>query len=152
MTRRNLPSRIRGVAAVEMAILLVPLVLLTFGMTEMGRAVYYYNSLLKSTRDAARYLSMVSPEEGAPAARCLAVYGRTTCTDADTPLVPGLNRSMVATVYTHAVPSKLGEDAYGSVDVVTVSITGFPYHPLVPLPLDDFIFGTISTTMRQAVT
>lgn len=47
----------RGVAAVEFGILLIPLVLLAFGITEYGRAMYQYNALGKSVRSAARYLS-----------------------------------------------------------------------------------------------
>ena len=150
MKRPTLPSRLRGVAAVELAILLVPLVLLTFGMTEIGRAVYYYNSLLKSTRDASRYLSMTAGTSGDAEARCLAVYGSTTC--GEVPLVPGLTPAMVHIEHLPAVPSQLGGVSYGSVDLVRVSITEFPYHSIVPLVVDDFVFAPIATTMRQAVT
>ena len=43
-----LASRQRGVAAVELAVLLTPLVLMLFGATELGRAVYTYNVALNS--------------------------------------------------------------------------------------------------------
>ena len=63
----------RGVAAVEFALLLTPLVLMVFGTTELGRAIYTYNTLDKTVRDAARHLSQHGP--GDPViqteARCL---------------------------------------------------------------------------------
>lgn len=137
----------KGAAAIEMAILLVPLVVLTFGMTEMGRALYYYNTLLKSTRDAARYLSMQSRGNGHAVAKCLAVHGNTGCTGA--PLVPGLATTMVTVEEEAAVAT-----GSGSIDLVRVSITAYPFTTLMPQlwpgPAGNFTFGTVSTTMRQA--
>lgn len=46
-----------GVAAVEFAILLIPLLLIVAGIIEFGRAFWYYDALVKSTRDGARFLS-----------------------------------------------------------------------------------------------
>ena len=51
----------RGVAIVEFALILPFLLLLTFITTEFGRAIYQYNTLTKSVRDAARYLSIQMP-------------------------------------------------------------------------------------------
>jgi hypothetical protein len=47
----------RGVAAIELAILLPLLVLIFTGMIEYGRLMWHYDVLAKATRDAARYLS-----------------------------------------------------------------------------------------------
>ena len=45
----------QGVAAVEFAILLTfVLVPIVFGITEFGRALYYYNTLVKATREIGR--------------------------------------------------------------------------------------------------
>ncbi|TXD79146.1 hypothetical protein FUT87_20930 [Mitsuaria sp. TWR114] len=70
-----------GVAAVELALLMSPLLLLVFGASELGRAVFSYNMLDKSVRDAARHLSQHGPGDAtiATEARCLAVYGTTDC-------------------------------------------------------------------------
>ena len=46
-----------GLAMVEMVIVSPLLLLLIFGVAEMGRAFYQYNTLTKSVRDGARYLS-----------------------------------------------------------------------------------------------
>ena len=46
-----------GVALVEFALVLPLLLILTFITTEFGRALYQYNTIAKSLRDASRYLS-----------------------------------------------------------------------------------------------
>lgn len=133
---------IRGVAALEFAVLLIPLVILTFGMTELGRAFHYYNGLIKSTRDASRYLSMLSRGEGEVQARCLAVYGQTQC-DGEV-LVPGLTTDMVVISYESGV-----ETGHGAIDLVQVTISEFPFRSLVPMVIADMVFGPIASTMRQ---
>src|SRR5512142_2752935 len=97
----------RGAAAVEMAILLIPLVIMAFGMTELGRAFYYYNGLVSSTRDASRYLSMQPHGEGEAAALCLAVNGNPQCSGA--PVVPGLTTAMVHISYENDVDTGNGQ-------------------------------------------
>jgi Flp pilus assembly protein TadG len=141
-----LMRRQQGLAAVEMAILLIPLVIMTFGMTELGRALYYYNTLAKGTRDAARFLSMHARGDAEPEARCLAVYGRTTCTASDTDsLAPNARVGMVSISYEPAV-----ETGYGSIDLVKVTVSDYPFSSLVPMVVTSMVFGPIATTMRQA--
>lgn len=143
--------RIRGLAAIEMGILLVPLVVMFMGAAELGRAFHYYNGLLKSAREASRYVSQhggAGPLADAQA-RCLAVYGDVaTATDGacagTQPRVPGLTAGMVAVHHaTIAAPGK------GSIDVVTVTITGVPFTPIL-WPADALTrFGAIASTMRE---
>ncbi len=45
-------SRMRGVAAVEFALVLIPLIVLATGVAEFGRAIYQYETLTKATRNA----------------------------------------------------------------------------------------------------
>jgi Flp pilus assembly protein TadG len=52
-------SRQQGVAAVEFAVIMFVLFLIGAGVVEFGRAFWYYNAMLKGTRDAARYLTAV---------------------------------------------------------------------------------------------
>lgn len=139
----------RGVASVELGILIIPLVLLVFGTSEYGRAIYQYNSLLKSSRDAARYLSERGPGDDADVAtaKCLAVYGNEGCSGAA--LVPGLTTAMVSVCDSVSCPTTNIILAPGTVDLVTVSITGYPFTSLVPFIAPSISFNTISTTMRQ---
>jgi Flp pilus assembly protein TadG len=141
----------QGVAAVELAILVIPLLLLAFGITEFGRALYQYNALTKATRDATRFLS----EQGAGdagdvlTAQCMTVYGNKTCTG--NPLVPNLTAAMVSVCDMVSCPDTHLSQATGSgvINLVTVTISGYPFTSLVPGFVPSFGFGPISTTMRQ---
>jgi len=46
-----------GAAAVELAIVLIVLVVITFGITELGRMLYQENSLTKAVNIGARYIA-----------------------------------------------------------------------------------------------
>ncbi|PWB54692.1 MAG: hypothetical protein C3F18_06585 [Nitrosomonadales bacterium] len=48
----------KGAAIVEFAFLMVFLLLLTMGITEIGRAFWYYSAMQKAARDGARCLSL----------------------------------------------------------------------------------------------
>jgi Flp pilus assembly protein TadG len=151
----------RGVAAVELALLLTPLTLLVFGVAEFGRAIYQYDTLTKSVRDAARLLSQYNPAGSAypsAQAQCLAVYGNTGCTGSA--LAPGLTTSMVV-ICNPAGSSGCPGQTYlnvsvpngGSVNFVEVRISGFTFTSVVPLvpSLANLTFGPISATMRQVL-
>ena len=47
----------RGVAAVEFAIVIVLLLIIVTGIIEFGKTFWYYDALVKGTRDGARFLS-----------------------------------------------------------------------------------------------
>src|SRR2546426_4881806 len=47
----------RGAAAVEFALLIIPLLMIVTGIIEFDRPFWYYDALVKGTRDGARYLS-----------------------------------------------------------------------------------------------
>jgi Flp pilus assembly protein TadG len=61
MRLQRTPSRQRGAAAIEFALLALPLATLTFGITEFGRALHQFNTIAKSARDAVRYQSTGTP-------------------------------------------------------------------------------------------
>lgn len=141
---------VRGVAAVEFALLLTPLVLMLFGATEFGRAIYTYNTLDKSVRDAVRHLSQNGPGEAViqGQARCLAVFGNLGCTGS--PIAPGLTTAAVtlcdavACAGTHAAQPT----GSGAVNLVSVSINAYSYNSLVEFVMPDLNFNSISATMR----
>lgn len=142
-----------GVVAVEFAILLIPMVLIVFGITELGRAFYQYNTLVKATRDAARYKSVTNQGANEAEAKCLAVtgnYANTNGSCAGTPLVNGLNTNMVSISYATAIAT-----GSGSVNLVKVTINDpnateqFKFVSLVSFVIPDITFGPISTVMRS---
>ena len=147
------PPTQRGGAAIEFALLLLPLAALTFGVTECGRALYQYNTIAKSVRDAARYQSGTTPGSTL-AARCVALTGSpaagaNSCTD--TPLLPGLTLAHVTACDRVSCPANhnLQPTGRGVVDLVTITVTGYPFTSMVPFAMPSIDFGPISATMVQ---
>lgn len=135
----------RGVAIVEFALALPLLLLLTFTVTELGRALYQYNTLAKSVRDAARYLSMQQPGTHTAEARNLIVYGNTAGTG--TPLALGLTLAQVPT------PVWQTAGVNPVINTVTVRINGYQFQSMFSTAFG-YTFGTIpyadiTATMRS---
>ena len=143
-------SRQRGVAAVEFGLLLTPLVLMIFGTTELGRAIYSYNTLDKTVRDAARHLSQHGPGDAtiAAQAKCLAVYGTTDCSGSV--VAPGLTVGMVSLCDASLCPGTHANQTtgLGSINLVTVSIQSYAYTSVVHFVVPDMTFNNISVTLR----
>ncbi len=145
-----------GAAAVEFALLIIPMLVMVFGITEFGRAMYQYNTLVKLTRDATRYLTTQAAGAGVAAAQCLAVYGNSACTGPT--LLPGLTTAMVTECDASNCPGTHSAVATGAgaVNLVTVTISGYQFQSLVSFTIAGFdvglpniTFGGVSTTMRQ---
>jgi len=159
MKHTCLTKQQRGVAAVEFGILLIPMLLMLMGLMGYGRAIYQYNTLAKSVRDATRLLTTVAPGNGWPEARCLAVYGNLGCTG--NVLVPGLTTAMVSICDATNCPGThaLVQTGQGAVNLVTVEIQGFQFNPLIPsftiggltIGVPAMTFDPIGNTMRQAL-
>lgn len=143
-------SRQRGVAAVEFGLLLTPLVLMIFGTTELGRAIYSYNTLDKTVRDAARHLSQHGPGDAtiAAQAKCLAVYGTTDCSGSV--VAPGLTVGMVTLCDASLCPGTHANQTtgLGSINLVTVSIQSYSYTSVVNFVVPNMTFNNISVTLR----
>ena len=145
-------TRQSGVAIVEFALILPLLLLLTMITTEFGRAIYQYNTIVKSLRGAARYLSVQTPSTvltpntvAITEARNLVVFGNVSGTGSA--MVPGLTVGNVAT------PTWQTAGSDPLINTVTITVTGYTFHPLVT-----GVFGTtfgnisypdISATMRS---
>ena len=146
------PVRLKhsGVALVEFALILPLLLLLTFITTEYSRALFQYNILTKSVRDAARYLSVYNPGDATkfPIAKNLVVYGNPAGTG--TPLVIGLTTSLV--------PNPVWQTAGTApvINTVTIRITGYTFRPLFASAFGvsfanvngNIPFADVSATMR----
>lgn len=152
--------RMRGAITVEFALLLVPMLVLVFGVAEFGRALYQYNTLVKSVRTAARYLSQFSPadpdyDKAKAYAGCLVRYGNLTC--ADLPLAPGLapERGEAVVEIGHAIEAVEVEHVTVHLTFVEVSIKGYSFDFLLePRMLlggkASIQFGEIRASMRQS--
>jgi len=134
-----------GVALVEFALVLPLLLVMMCVTTEFGRAYYEYDTLTKSVREAARYLSVRAPSTDVDKAKNIIVYGNPD--GRGDPVVPGLSTANVP------APTWSTTGSYPALNTVTVSVTGYTYVPMVgsmfALPLNNIVFGTIQATMRS---
>ena len=146
-----------GVVAIELAIVLVPLTVLLFGITELGRAFYQYETIVKSTHSAARYLSVQTTGVGVPEATCLVVAGTTEPGTCASPLVPSLTTAMVAVHYIDGVstcPSGVVTGC-GAINLVVVCVNcaetaeKFQFISIARLFVPDITFGEIRAVMRR---
>lgn len=142
--RTAVTHRQGGAALIEFALIVPLLLLVTFITTEFGRAMYEYNLITKSTRDAVRYLSTQAQNTRTTEAANLIVYGNIAGTGS--PLARGLTLAMVqAPVWQTAGTNPL-------INTVTVRVANFQFKPLsntvFGLPFGPFNFGTITASMR----
>lgn len=163
--RKNSIRGQRGVAAVEFALVLTPLLIIAFGAVEYGRAIYHYNTLVKSTRSAVRWLSLVPATSVGYSsfidqAKCLAVYGNTNCSGK--PLAPSLAVSNIVvcdqTNWAGCAGTSLADykdvalSGGSSMNLVAVRISGYNYS-FLGLPLvttsSSLTFGNIQAVMYQ---
>jgi Flp pilus assembly protein TadG len=157
-------KRSRGVIAVELALVSIPLVMMSLAVFEYGRAMFVYNSLVKATRDGARYLSGFDPNDASnyPTTNAInrVVYGMHPVPSGTPALAQGLTTGLVTIcdrVNSTACPSEtflnVPAGASGTINLVKVQITGYTFVPLVPgvSGLLSVTFDPISTTMRQVL-
>lgn len=156
--KRNRFKRTQGVALVEFALVLPLLLVVTLLVTELGRALYQYNTLTKAVRDAARYLSMQEPTIKVTnpgrvlIARNLAVYGTPQPTLSTQPLALGLGLGNVP----DANITWATQGSSPLINTVTIRITGYSFRPILSsvfgIPFGDaqglIPYGPISATMR----
>lgn len=115
----------RGTQVIEFAIVFPTLILLFAGTTELGRLFYTYTSLAKATRAGARYLTNVQSVTGSTtAAKNVVLCGNPGgCGGTGQPAVilPNFTDANVV----------VSQSTVGTVKYVTVSITNYPYQPLI---------------------
>ncbi|MCB1926845.1 MAG: pilus assembly protein [Rhodocyclaceae bacterium] len=164
MPRRRflpLPGRLRGAAAVELALVSIPLVMLAVATIDFARAMFVYDQLAKAARDGARYLSFFDPTVAAEypttSARRRMLYGTASPSDTSRQIVPGLTESMIK-ICDRADASACPGETFaavatpsGSINLVKVEIQGYVFTPIFPglSRLTTVTFEPISATMRQ---
>jgi Flp pilus assembly protein TadG len=146
---------------VELGIVLIPLIVLVFGIAEFGRAIYQYNTLAKAVRDGVRYLTLYAPGNATAIASAtnLVVCGTTSACATNAVLVPGLTLGMVSVCDRVSCPDTHdlqdvplpGGGFTGQVNLVTMTVSGFQFNSLVPFVMPSITFGPISATMAQVL-
>jgi len=144
VSKKKVKNRQGGIALVEFALVLPLLLLMTFIVTEYSRALYQYNTLAKSVRDAARYLSSQDPGTHITEAKNLVVYGNPAGTG--TPLAIGLTASKVPD------PVWATRGSSPVINTVTISINGYAFTPIFAsafgLNFGTITYANITATMR----
>jgi hypothetical protein len=150
-------ARQRGAVAIEFAIVLIPLTMLLFGIAELGRAFYQYDTIVKATRSAARYLSVQTTGVGIPEAKCLVVAGTVEADTCGPPLLSGLSGGMVTVRYIDGVstcqPGVV--TGCGAINLVEVCVNcddsaeKFQFVSVAKLFVPDIAFGEIRAVMRR---
>lgn len=134
-----------GVALVEFALILPMLLVMTFITTEFGRALYQYNAITKSVRDAARYLSLQTPGTHQVEAANLIVHGNTAGTG------PVLARGLTASHVLAPVWETVGTNP--SINAVTVRVSGYQFQSMFATAFGHtfgtYTFSDITATMRS---
>ena len=165
------PDRQRGVASIEFALLVVPLLIIAFGALEYGRLIYHYGTVVKSVRSAARMIAQYNPDDQSgyatalAEARCLATYGVSPCTSNQVPLVPGLSLSNIKICDRTSVAEcdgmslsevknvATGTDT-GTVNLVVVRISDYDFS-FLGLPFtgagSSLAFQPVQSVMRQGL-
>lgn len=139
----------RGAALVEFA-LIVPLMLLIVLITaDLARALYRYNGVVKSVRNATRFLTTEAPDDPAAAdmARNLVVYGKVSA--GGDPIDPELTADKIdipPTSFTGSAPDPV-------IRTVTVTVSGYTLTPMLTsffgTSFSIMQFSDISATMRH---
>lgn len=142
----------RGLAAIEFALLLPILLILAFAAIDFGRLLYQYDTLSKSTRDAAKYVARtVKPAANAlpeditaynttvAQAMNLALCG-TIAACGGSALVDGLTATNIAIDY----PARVGNITY-----VRILVSNYSTSYITDVLGVGKDLGTISVTMRQ---
>jgi Flp pilus assembly protein TadG len=144
MKRMTKPRIQSGVALIEFALILPFLLLLSITAFEMGRAIWQYNTLTKSVRDAARYLSLQTPGTKMTQAKNLVVYGNVAGTG--TPLAAGLTTSHVPN------PTWQTAGTAPVINTVRITVSGYQFTPMFAsafgMPFGVLTYSDISATMR----
>lgn len=138
-------ARQRGAAIVEFALILPLLLVLSIATVEFGRALHQFNTVAKSVRDAARYLSVQPPGTNLTQAANLIVYGNTAGTG--TPVAPGLTTSHVQAPVWQTVGTA------PVMNTVTVRVSGYGFQSMFSsvfgLTFGPFTYSDITATMRS---
>lgn len=137
-------KRQQGSALVEFALVLPLLLILCFVITELGRAYYQYNTLAKSVREAARFLSVRTPGVDVDLAKNIILYGN-----------PGGsgNYQLAALSAAKIDPTWKSLGSYPAITTVTIVVSNFSFTPIVSsvfgIALPTVVFSPIKATMRS---
>lgn len=130
-----------GLTTVEFAIIGLLFFIVLFGVIEVGRLLFTWNTLAEATRRGVR-LAAVCPVSHASIARVTVFNNPGTA--GDSPILPGLSTANVQVQYLDQTGAPTG--TFANIRYVRVSITGYQHQLIIP------VVGTTITAPPFAAT
>lgn len=137
MTAGKHPGRQRGVAAVEFALLAGLLFTLLFGVMEMGRVLFYWNTAVEATRMGARLAVVCDKDTAKVKSRMQELLGVLQSDDIDIAYLSNDPNDQ---------PNTCNQSTCRS---VTVSITGVTVNTLIPFVPLNITMPPFTTTLPR---
>lgn len=126
-------DREKGQSLVEMALVCLIFFFLLFGVLEFGRALWTYNTIVQSTRAAARWavVNVANAADTTDITRTqnIVIYGYPDVSSG-TPLLPGLN---LATVNVSIQPLQTDPSGTAINEKISVSVSNYQFRFLIPI-------------------
>ena len=130
--------RQEGMASVEFAFLAAALMLVLFGIVELGRTLFVLNALTESSRRGARMAAVCSLND--PAIAQSAVFDGAA-------IVPQLTTDHINVQYLDEASAPTG--AFSQIRYVRVSIEGYRHRLLIPFLSLDFNSPDLAATLPR---
>ena len=121
----------KGQSLVEFALVTLFFLTLLFGITEFGRALWTWNSIVQATRTGARYAVVEAPTSDDMQIMKVVAYNDPNATSSSTPVVPGLSETNVSVRYLNNNGTVAANKNLA--DLIEVSVINFQFSFLVPL-------------------
>ncbi|WPC68944.1 TadE/TadG family type IV pilus assembly protein [Rhodoferax ferrireducens] len=131
----NCPSRQRGVAAVEFAIVSSLLFTVLFGVMEMGRLLWTWNAAVEATRFGARLAVVCDLNDSHIKSRMIS-------------RLPSLANSNIVVTYLNP-PAANNTCTTATCKAVQVSLTGYTHNTIIPFVPLSLTLPPFGTTLRK---
>ncbi len=148
MSRRwHSPSRQRGIAAVEVAIIAALLLIVLFGVFEVGRLFFVANALEEATRRGARVAAVCQIND--PAIRRIAVFNSSG--GDGSPVVAGLSSANIRIQYISSDGTVVADPVgnYLDIDAIRVTIQNYRHELIIPFLYRSFLMPQFSATVPR---
>jgi hypothetical protein len=141
----RLGRRQQGLTTVEFAIVATTFFMILFGVIEVSRGLFVWNTIGEATRRGARVAVVCPPNHSAPARA--AVFSNNPGGGSSSPVLSGLTMDNIAVAYLDAD----GEPTAVVADIryVRVSITDYEHQFLIPLLTQTITVPPFSTTLPR---
>src|SRR5262245_15100300 len=130
-SKKRIEKSEKGQTLLEFALVTLVFFVLVFGITEFGRALWTWNTIVQATRAGARYAVVETPTSNDIEIKKVVAYNDPNANSSSTPVVPGLTDSNVSVRYLNNDGTVASNKNVA--DLIEVGVTGYQFSFLVPL-------------------